>query len=783
VILLERLRVDRFKGLRDVALVFPERGSVLVEGLNEAGKSTLFESVYFALYGSLLASEENRGGLESAIGYGAAEARVELAFRVGDTRLEVTRIIRRGKPSRARLRLRPPDGREEEVGQIAAINRRIVQEMGDLEGAALLDSCFVEQKKLEKLEAMDAREREAALLRLLNLDRLAALERRFRTGRADERALEAAEARAELAAIREAIPAREAEEAEIVRALRAAALRRDLDALAQHEADAAAARADCRRLEAARVDRWAAEAAATERNLLREWERLEAAAASAAGLTAAEQAAATAQARLAAQAATARTRATQTLVSGAAAVLLLASAFALGQSASTTRPPGLAAGLAALGLVLAAAALWLGRRWASARATRAVAQATAATAADSLATARARAHLAAQLGIDEAARFDLAAQFAVLGTVPPESLADCRARLAALEVNLTPPAPLPFEGRGEPVETTPGSTLSRHEGAGGVGRADADSPPSRIGRGAGGVGLPAVERALGEAAAREAAAVEQAAARRDAITRALDALDLPPPAELSVGAIAHLLPAVAAAPAAPDALAARRDALLAELGALRDRQAALEARWGLAATPLDRAACAAEAAALRRDLAVRARAQGIIAIARDRLVQRVLPNTVRHMQLLLPLLTAGRYRDAAITDDYRIRVWDERAGRYVAKHLFSGGTRDQFSLALRLAFALATLPAERGARPGFLFLDEPLSAFDAPRARALVELLTTGYVAQHFAQIFVISHGGPFDRHAFPYTIRLANGRVVDSSLPSAPAASAPSPPLASTAL
>jgi ABC-type sulfate/molybdate transport systems ATPase subunit len=67
-----------------------------------------------------------------------------------------------------------------------------------------------------------------------------------------------------------------------------------------------------------------------------------------------------------------------------------------------------------------------------------------------------------------------------------------------------------------------------------------------------------------------------------------------------------------------------------------------------------------------------------------------------------------------------------------------------------------------------LFLDEPLSAFDAPRARALVELLTAGYVAAHFAQVFVISHGGPFDRHAFTYALRLANGRVVESSLPSA---------------
>ncbi len=93
MILLERLKVDRFKGLRDVDLVLPKRGSVLVEGLNEAGKSTLFESVYFALYGSLLASEDNRGSLESAIGYGASEATVELAFRVAETRLLVTRAV------------------------------------------------------------------------------------------------------------------------------------------------------------------------------------------------------------------------------------------------------------------------------------------------------------------------------------------------------------------------------------------------------------------------------------------------------------------------------------------------------------------------------------------------------------------------------------------------------------------------------------------------------------------------------------------------------------------
>ena len=111
-------------------------------------------------------------------------------------------------------------------------------------------------------------------------------------------------------------------------------------------------------------------------------------------------------------------------------------------------------------------------------------------------------------------------------------------------------------------------------------------------------------------------------------------------------------------------------------------------------------------------------------------------------------------------------MWDPAAGRYVAKNLFSGGTRDQCSLALRLAFALATLPQELGVAPGFIFLDEPLSAFDAQRARALVELLTTGIIAQQFSQVVLISHQHAFDRAAFHYHVRMEAGQVVESDLP-----------------
>jgi hypothetical protein len=91
--------------------------------------------------------------------------------------------------------------------------------------------------------------------------------------------------------------------------------------------------------------------------------------------------------------------------------------------------------------------------------------------------------------------------------------------------------------------------------------------------------------------------------------------------------------------------------------------------------------------------------------------------------------------------------------------------RDQSSLALRLAFALATLPQESGSAPGFIFLDELLSAFDAQQAQALVSLLTTGTIARQLHQVVLISHQHAFDREAFRYHIRMEAGQIVESNL------------------
>jgi len=52
------------------------------------------------------------------------------------------------------------------------------------------------------------------------------------------------------------------------------------------------------------------------------------------------------------------------------------------------------------------------------------------------------------------------------------------------------------------------------------------------------------------------------------------------------------------------------------------------------------------------------------------------------------------------------------------------------------------------------------------RAQALVELVTTGTIAQQFNQVVLISHQHAFDRAAFHYHVRMEAGQVVESDLP-----------------
>src|SRR4029078_3750606 len=126
---------------------------------------------------------------------------------------------------------------------------------------------------------------------------------------------------------------------------------------------------------------------------------------------------------------------------------------------------------------------------------------------------------------------------------------------------------------------------------------------------------------------------------------------------------------------------------------LRGTQERFERELGLIGETVDEEQAREELAAQQREQAQRQYGADIVSRARRRIVQKILPATMEYMLRILPQLTRDRYHDAELDpESYKIRGCDERAGQSGAwkeKNIFSGGTKDQFSLALRLAFALA----------------------------------------------------------------------------------------------
>ena len=164
--------------------------------------------------------------------------------------------------------------------------------------------------------------------------------------------------------------------------------------------------------------------------------------------------------------------------------------------------------------------------------------------------------------------------------------------------------------------------------------------------------------------------------------------------------------------------------------------------------------------------AVNRSAKTILSRTRHAILDRVMPGTLVITKRILPLLTDNRYRDVRwdISSNL-IEVMDARKGDWAMKKVFSGGTRDQISLALRLSFVLATLPNTKATRPGWLFLDEPLSSFDAARSESLIKLLTKGtLIRPQFPQIFLISHGAAADPSRFDYHLLMEGGVISPSS-------------------
>jgi DNA repair exonuclease SbcCD ATPase subunit len=253
MIILKHLIVERFRLLHQINIHFPQRGSILIQGPNEAGKSTLFECIYFAFYGESLSSETTRRGgfnLDDLISYGEKSAVVQLTFSVGASELTVTRMIERGqgqKVSLAITRLGVPE--EKLITTLPLVNQRILRELGQIDSEALRDSYLIEQQGLSRLERLSGTAREAVLRRLLGLEKFTQLAELFQLLPEDEKQLQESTERLKLAELQARIPAVSAQLGEAEKALDAVSVSEALVEIDQQESEIADQRQAIEQLE------------------------------------------------------------------------------------------------------------------------------------------------------------------------------------------------------------------------------------------------------------------------------------------------------------------------------------------------------------------------------------------------------------------------------------------------------------------------------------------------------------------------------------------------------
>src|SRR5260221_5397623 len=203
MIILKHVTVERFRLLREVDLPFPQRGSILIQGPNEAGKSALLESMYFALDGTSMATNRSKRTLDDLILYGASQASVTLTLSIGATEMTINRIIERGQGQKVTLQVRKLGMPEEEpITGLATANERIIAELGRMDGETLRNSSFVEQKGLHLLESLPGSAREDTVRKLLGLEKLLRLTEQVKLTPNDERLLTEASERLKLAECR-----------------------------------------------------------------------------------------------------------------------------------------------------------------------------------------------------------------------------------------------------------------------------------------------------------------------------------------------------------------------------------------------------------------------------------------------------------------------------------------------------------------------------------------------------------------------------------------------------
>lgn len=163
---LTRLHLSQFRRHEDTDLVFsPDRQLVLISGSNGSGKSTIIESVLYALYGE---GRNGRRHLDALVRRGGEleGMQVDLSFTLGD---DTYRVVRRRdtKASSAVLY-----GNEIPLVEGAREVTSEIERILGMDAAGFRLAVVAQQKELDGLASLQPARRAEQLSRLLRLDRI-----------------------------------------------------------------------------------------------------------------------------------------------------------------------------------------------------------------------------------------------------------------------------------------------------------------------------------------------------------------------------------------------------------------------------------------------------------------------------------------------------------------------------------------------------------------------------------------------------------------------------------
>jgi len=164
--ILKTLTLKNFRKFKQTSVEFPD-GVIGVIGLNGVGKSTIFEAIAWALYGSV-AARTSSDQIKRQSSDSSDVCRVELDFIFEDNTYRLIREMRgKAQTTTATVTIN---------GKIAATGAETVnhymQEKLGMDFKSFFTSIFAKQKELNTLSSMNASERRPVILRMLGIDSL-----------------------------------------------------------------------------------------------------------------------------------------------------------------------------------------------------------------------------------------------------------------------------------------------------------------------------------------------------------------------------------------------------------------------------------------------------------------------------------------------------------------------------------------------------------------------------------------------------------------------------------